>query len=301
MVISPRSRLNESVSVSDQMRSAKSGSSAVGTLRDADRRQRRRLQDDVLTAREHGKVAVLRRVHADVQARRAVLHEPDVGAAEGCRRQRVVVDDRARVRGAGMNRLRRPQLQCELVVLRVVVLHGRDGQLEGIARGEYLVLVESGGGVVHRGNGGGVPEADALGLDGDLAERVDGLLAGGRLTVRAVAGGARGQAPCPDGHLQKRMLGVGGRRGALIYGAAARRETDARRLRPRRPGGRRQQHNRGQGGEQAAFRHEDWSCFRHDCRSCFTARWVCAPEKQKRRTGTIRTHSPRDRRVLAGE
>ena len=30
MVISPRSRLNESVSVSDQMRSAKSGSSAVG-------------------------------------------------------------------------------------------------------------------------------------------------------------------------------------------------------------------------------------------------------------------------------
>ena len=94
------------------------------------------------------------------------------------------------------------------------------------------------------GNGGGVPEADALGLDGDFAERVDGLLAGSRLAVRAVAGGARGQAPCPDGHLQQRVLGIGGHRGALIHGADARRETDARRLRRRRPGRRRQQYNR---------------------------------------------------------
>ena len=86
----------------------------------------------------------------------------------------------------------RPEPQGELVVQRVVVLHGRDGQLEGIARGEYRVLVEGRGGVVQRRNGGGLAAADALGLDGDLAERVDGLLARGRLTVGVLAGGPAG-------------------------------------------------------------------------------------------------------------
>ena len=118
------------------------------------------------------------------------LVDGERGGRQGYARQRVVVNGRAPVTGAGIDGFGRPQPQGELVVQRVGVLHGVDGQLEGIARGEYRVFVESRRGVVQRRNGGGLAAADALGLYGDLAERVDGLLARRRLTAGALAGGA---------------------------------------------------------------------------------------------------------------
>ena len=74
--------------------------------------------------------------------------------------------------------------------------------------GKNYVLVQGSGGVVHRGNGGGRTATDTFGFDGDLAQRVDRLLARGRLTVGILPGGTGRKAPDSDGYAKKRVFRI---------------------------------------------------------------------------------------------
>ena len=204
MVSSPVPERNPKVSVSDQMRNANLGSPSAGHSVNARRRRRGViLKATTLCECSQAQESPLRVGSGDADTQRggAVLHDLDasvrlnVAVANGS--SSITVPLKAspvRMDSVDLSRNVKASFfessSCTgVTVNRKKSLFGKND-----------VLVQGSGGVVHRGNGGGRTATDTFGLDGDLAQRVDRLLARGRLTVCTLPGRTSRKAPDSDGY-----------------------------------------------------------------------------------------------------